>query len=250
MRAGVLLACLALLAACASSGPTTVANRKEAARANMQLGVAYMQQGDLQLAREKLLRAEQQDPRSAEVHVAIAFLNERLDRPADAERHYRTAMRLAPDNAEVGNNYAVFLCGSGQVDKALPLFESAARQPLYRTPWAALTNAAVCLRSVARNADAIPFLERALVQRPDYAEAVVELADVQLALERPDIAGAVADRYLALGRSAPGVLLVGLRAALARGDAAATAGYARRLRREFPDSPQTRLLPQLLPAGT
>lgn len=246
-HAGIMLACALLMAACAANGPSaTGVNRKEAARANVQLGVAYMQQGDLQLAREKLLRAEQQDPRSVELHTAMAFLNERLERPDEAERHYRTARRLEPHNAEVSNNYAVFLCRSGHVDRALPLFESAAREPLYRTPWAALTNAAVCLRSVSRNADAAPLLERALALRPDYAEAVVELADLQLALERPDTAGLVASRYLALGRSAPGVLLVGIRAALARGDAPLVDEYARRLRRDFPDAPQTRLLPQLL----
>ncbi|MGC4028708.1 MAG: type IV pilus biogenesis/stability protein PilW [Steroidobacteraceae bacterium] len=238
-----------LLAACVSSGPSKApTNTKEAARANVQLGVAYMQQGNLQLAREKLLRAEQQDPRSVELQMAMAFLNERLGRPEEAERHYRTAQRLAPRSADVANNYAVFLCTAGRADQALPLFETAARDPLYRTPWAALTNAAVCLRSARRNADAVALLERAIALRPDFSEAVMQLADVQLELGNADQAAAVVNRYLGIGRSSPDVLLVGVRAAIARGDRPATDEYARRLRRDYPDSTQTSMLPQLLRA--
>jgi Tfp pilus assembly protein PilF len=42
------------------------------------------------------------------------------------------------------------------------------------------------------------------------------------------------------------VLLAGVRAALAREDRVAAQVYIRRLRRDFPDSVQTRALPQLL----
>ncbi len=239
-------ACALLLAACASNEATV--NSKEAARANVQLGIAYMQQGNLQLAREKLQRAERQDPRSVELQMAMAFLSEQLNRPEDAERHYRAARRMAPDSADIANNYAVFLCKADRIDQALPLFETAARDRLYSTPWAALTNAAVCLRSARRSADAVSFLNRALALRPDYAEAVTELADAQLELGQPDIAASVVSRFLNMGRSAPEVLLVGVRAALARGDSSATDEYARRLRRDFPNSAQTRALPQLLRA--
>lgn len=245
MRLCVVAAVLAL-AGCVSTSDAPVTNLKEAARANVQLGVAYMQQNDLARAKEKLDRAEQQDPRNVEMHTAKAFLNERLNRPAEADRHYRAAQRLAPDSAEVANNYAVFLCRNGKPEQAISLFETAAKDVLYRTPWAALTNAAVCLRSNKRGADAVPYLERAVAMRPDYADAVRELGDVQIELGRPEAAMTVVDRFLTLGRGTPDVLLVGLRAAIARGDQAATDNYARLLRRDFPNSAQTRSLPQLL----
>lgn len=234
-----------LLAGCVTTGGNKV-NHKEAARANVQLGIAYLQRDDLRLAKEKLDRAARQDPDSVELHTAQAFLNERLNRPEDAERSYRAAQRLAPHSADVANNYAVFLCKNGRADEAMPLFESAAREPLYATPWAALTNGAVCLRSVRRGADAVAYLERAIGQRPDYAPAVVELADLQLELGQADRAAATVTRFLGIGRSAPGVLLVGVRAAVARGDQPAANEYARRLRRDYPDSAQAHMLPQLL----
>ena len=44
----------------------------------MQLGIAYMNQGDLPLAKEKLDRAVTQDPDNPEVHSARAMLFERM----------------------------------------------------------------------------------------------------------------------------------------------------------------------------
>ena len=160
-----------------------------------------MQQGNLPLAKEKLERAEKQDPKNIEAHTSLAVLYERLGRNEDAERQYQAALRYAPDSAEVANNYAVFLCRTGKVEPAIKLFETAAKDQLYRTPWAAHTNAGVCLRSNKRSADAVPYFERALAMRPDYADAVRELGDLQLELGHPEISLNVVDRYLAIGRA-------------------------------------------------
>jgi type IV pilus assembly protein PilF len=241
------LLCAALLGACVSSEPhLKPGSEKDAAHANVQLGVAYMQQGQMALAKEKLERAAKQAPSSVEVHTALAFLYERLDHPAQAEAEYERALHLSPGNSDVANNYAVYLCRDGKVDRALKLFDGAAKDRLYSTPWAALTNAAVCLRAAKRAPEAVNYLERALQQRPDYSYAVFELGDLQLELGSPGVAGQVVDRYLSMGIASPDVLLVGVRAALAREDRPAAQVYARRLRRDFAESVQTKALPQLL----
>ena len=249
----VLVAAAILAAGCTTTGDTVdgrQVDEKEAAHANMQLGMAYLQQGNLVAAKEKLDRAEQQDPRSFEVHWALASLSERLLQPGEADRHYQAALRLAPQNGEVSNTYGVFLCRSGKVAPALKLFDEAFNNQLYTTPWAAATNAAICLRSDKRDADAVPYLERALIRRPDYAAAVVELADVQLLLNKPDAARVAIDRFLAIGRKSPDVYLVAVRVALKQGDRVAADTYARLLRRDFPNSPQSRELQQLLQPGS
>jgi len=244
-----LLALAILAAGCTTTGDTVDGRKvdeKEAAHANMQLGMAYLQQGNLVAAKEKLDRAEQQDPHSFEVHWALASLSERLLQPTEADRHYQAALRLAPQNGEVSNTYGVFLCRAGKVAPALKLFDDAFNNQLYSTPWAAATNAAICLRSDKRDADAVPYLERALIRRPDYAAAVVELADVQLLLNKPDAARVAVDRFLAIGRKSPDVYLVAVRVALKQGDRVAADTYARLLRRDYPSSPQSRELQQLL----
>ena len=61
------------LAACAAA--THKANKqKDAAAYNTQLGVAYMNQGDLARAKEKLDRAVSEDPDNADVRSARAML--------------------------------------------------------------------------------------------------------------------------------------------------------------------------------
>lgn len=240
----------ALLAGCVSSGTDNRAvDDKEAARANVRLGMAYMQQGNLALAKDKLERAWKQDPKSSDAAWGLASLSERLYQPSEAENYYKSAMRLSPDNPEIANAYAVFLCRNEAVDRALPVYERVVRDPLYRTPWAAATNAAVCLRSDKRNADAAPWLERALALRPDYVPAVVELADLRIAAGQPAEARAAVDRFLSIGRRSADVLLVGTRAALAAGDRAGAESYAQQLRRDFPNSAQASALRQLLDSG-
>ncbi|MDR2215815.1 MAG: type IV pilus biogenesis/stability protein PilW [Nevskiaceae bacterium] len=242
----------ALAAACGGGNAPVRqgANNRDAAIANVKLGVAYMQRGELALAKDKLERAEKQDPRNVEVQTSLAFLMERLNEPDKAEKYYRAAQRLEPNNAEVANNYAVFLCRGGKTDQAVEMFSKAAGNALYRTPWAALTNAGVCLRSAKRSQDAVQYLQNALAIRPNYVEAVLEMGDAQLELGHPDVARIVIERYLTAGAPTPEVLLVGVRAALALGDRATADNYARLLRRNHPNSPQTRALPQLMPGGT
>jgi type IV pilus assembly protein PilF len=215
----------------------------------MKLGVAYLQRGQLQDAKDKLERAAEQDPKNFEVHWAMASLWEHLAMPVEAEASYKKAMKLSPDNPDITNTYAVFLCKSGKVDQALSRFDAVLKNKLYRTPWVVATNAAVCLRSDKRNSDALAYLDRALTMRRDYMEAAIQMADLQLALGRAPQAKLTVDSHLGQGRKSADLLLVGVRAALAAGDSAAADNYARLLRRDFPASQHAQALPQILQGG-
>ena len=86
-----------LVAACGNSPIEPEKSRGDnAAAINVQLGYAYLQQGNLALAKEKFERAEKQNPRDANVHNALALLYERLGKPKEVEAHYRAALHLAP----------------------------------------------------------------------------------------------------------------------------------------------------------
>jgi type IV pilus assembly protein PilF len=252
LRASLPCAVLLLLAAC---GGGNMAQRPEptqaesAASYNLQLGVAYMQQGNLALAREKLDRARDQNPRDPRVHSALALLEERLGKPAEADRHYRAARRLAPADPDIGNNYAVYLCRSGRVDDGVRGFTEVARNPLYRTPEAAYTNAGVCLRGAGRMEEASMQFARALALRPGHAEAAFQLGDLDLERGMLVEGRAIVDRFLETQRPTADLLLLGVRIARAQGDRLAEERFARRLRVEFPDAPQTRSLATSRAAG-
>lgn len=242
-----------LLTACMSAGPAArKADPKAAAIENMKLGTEYMRRGQLRDAKEKLDAALKYDQSNGEANWAMAMLLEQLDRAPESDRYYKTAMKQLPDNPDIANTYAVYLCKSGKSEEALPLFDGLMRNRLYREPWAAATNAAVCLRADKRSADALAYVDRALTMRADYVDAVIEKADLQIDLGRGSQSRLTIENYLAVPRAKeadprrPDVLLVGVRAALAENNRSAADNFARLLRRDFPSSPQTAALPQLL----
>jgi type IV pilus assembly protein PilF len=238
-----------VFAGCASSNAGERTQRQTAAAENMKLGVAYLQRGQYQDAKDKLDRAVELDPKNFEVHWAMASLWEHIAMPKEAEASYKKAMKLSPNNPEITNTYAVFLCKSGKVDQAQPLFDAVLKNKLYPTPWVVATNAAVCLRSDKRNSDALAYLDRALTMRRDYLEAAIQMADLQLALGRAAQAKLNVDAWLGQQRKSADLLLIGVRAAVALDDRAAVDNYSRLLRRDFPNSSQAQALPQIV-SGT
>lgn len=245
---GVLAAAAAvILAACVtrSSTPLHMANQREAAADNVQLGIQYMNQGDLNLAKTKLDRALEEDPGNANVHSARAMLFERMSQLGKADDEFRSALRLAPNDPDVINNYAVYLCQNGRTDEGVKRFLEAAHNPLYRTPQAAYTNAGVCLRAAKRDDEARADFNAAIQLRPNYAEAAFQLATLDFDHQQLAAARARIDGYIGNFEATPDLLLLGVRVARAQGDVVAAARYARRLQLDYPGSDQARALATL-----
>jgi type IV pilus assembly protein PilF len=213
-----------------------------AATYNVELGVAYMERGELAVAKDKLERALKEEPRDPEVHSALALLDERLGNPDEADREFREAIRLAPQRPDFVNNYAVYLCRTHRVDEGVKQLLATARNPLYTTPEAAYTNAAVCLRSEHRDAEAKRALESAVALRPGFAEAVLQLADLEM--QHGELADAQAriNHYIETYTATPDLLLLGVRVSKALHDPFGQQRYEQRLRVDFPNSPQTQAL--------
>jgi len=244
--ATAVLACAWMSCGCVTTSNETARESPQAAgQANLQLGAAYLQQGNLPVAKEKLERAEKQSPRDPQVHGLLAMLYHRLGENQKAEKEYRTALDLAPNDPEQLNNYAVFLCSLGRVDDGVNRFQEAARNPLYRTPWAAYTNAGVCLRGAGRDDEARPLFLRALTVRPDYAEAAAQLADLDLKGHRPADAYKGVTDFMKSNLPTPDLLLLGWRAARELKDPVGAAQMAWRLQSDFPDSDQAHAIAQM-----
>ena len=241
---GVCAAVLAgALAGCANQ--QVVQQRHDAAVYNTELGIAYMRRGDLAVAQTKLDRALQENPDDPDVRSARALLFARLGDAKHADHEFREALRLAPKNPDFQNNYAVYLCGVGRVDEGVQNFLRAARNPLYVTPELAYDNAGVCLRSAHRDVEAEQMFRDALTIRPNFAQALWQLADLafsqgKLAEARKDI-----DAFLAVNQETPDLLLLAVKVTRAQGDRLDAELYARRLQLDFPDSAQARALADL-----
>jgi type IV pilus assembly protein PilF len=246
-RAATALAALAslALAACVHSNPKQAVRTHDAAADNTQLGIAYMNQGDLELAKLKLDRALSEDPNNPGVHSARAILFARLREPEKADAEFRTALRLAPHDPNVINNYAAYLCANGRTEEGVKRFLEAAHNPIYRDPQGAYTNAGVCLHSAKRDDEARTNFLNALQLRPNYAEAAYQLATLEFEQGQLAAARARIDTFVGTYTATPDLLLLGVRVARAQRDVVAEKRYARRLTLDFPGSDQARALASL-----
>jgi type IV pilus assembly protein PilF len=241
------LLCLGL-AACASTGGGgdssggSVSRSAAAARINLQLGVGYLQQGNLPIAKEKLERARSQDPHNPEIHGAMALLDQRLGKDKEADKEFRTALELSPHDPAMLNNYAVFLCSHERAEEGVRYFEQAATNPLYRTPWAAYTNAGVCMRAAHRDAEAAQRFARALQSNPAYSEAVYQASDLDFQQQKLADARFRIDVFLLNNPPTPDLLLLAYRIAQTQKDGTSQQRYGARLTQEFPNSDQAHAL--------
>jgi type IV pilus assembly protein PilF len=215
---------------------------ESAAKTNIQLGMAYLQQGNYPLAKEKLERSLKQNPKDPDVHTTLGLLYDRVGEPKLADKHFREALRLAPDKPDISNNYAIYLCKNGRVDDAVERFTEVASSKYYRTPEVALTNAGVCLKEAKRLDEAQQRFLAAVKARPNYSEATVQLAHLHIERGQLPEARKVVDTYLGAFRPNPDVLFAGVTVARAAKDKMSEEKYSRTLRLEFPDSAQARAL--------
>jgi type IV pilus assembly protein PilF len=216
---------------------------KDAATYNMQLGISYLRQGNLQAAREKLERAIDLEPGLATAHSALGLVFERLDDADGAERHYRRAVEVDGRDPDSLNALAVFTCSRRQKPaEALRLFDRALAVPLsVKNANRAMlyTNAGTCVKQ-SDPARAETYLRGALAQDPQYADALLQLADVSLVRGNGLAARGFLERHLARAPASAEALWLGVRIEQSMNDANAARGYGDRLRREFPESTETR----------
>lgn len=211
------------------------ADKKEASRINTQLGIDYMRQGQNDLALEKLQRAIEQDPGNADAHSALALLYTRTGDNESAERNYRRALVLAPDDPGIRNSFGAWLCSHGKEAESLEYFLQAAQNPRYRTPAAAYSNAGACAMRLDRLNDAETYLRKAVSIDPKFPDGLAQMAILSYRLQQYLQARAFLQRYESVGRTSADMLLLGMRTEQQLGDREASSEYARRLKQNFPE---------------
>lgn len=234
---GLVLAVL-LLAACAST--SQIPDTRKAARANVELGVAYYREGRLQLAMDSLRRALELDDSLPEAHASMAMLHERLGEVEPAERHYRRALALAPEDPRVHNNFGQFLCQQQRLEEADRHFRKAVADPLYDTPEAAYTNAGICARRIPDDGRAEEYFRQALERNPRYPMALLQMLRLNHDQGEYLRARAYLQRFQQVSRHNPESLWLAIRVEHALGDKNAVASYGMALRNHYPDASQTR----------
>jgi type IV pilus assembly protein PilF len=239
--AGILaLAAVVLLQACTTVSAPARPQRQsdeDAARANLDVGIAYVREQRYALAVEAVTRALEFNPRLADAHSTIAIAYDQLGNLALAEEHYRRATELESNNAFAANSYAVFLCRRGEWEAAEPFFRRAVDNPRYPTPDVALTNAGICARSSGDEVAAEQYLREALTRNNSSAGALAAMMDLSFAQGNYLRARAFMQRYLASQPPSAQVLAMCVEIETELGNDAEADQCRQTLSEEFPGAP-------------
>lgn len=236
----VALAVSALLAGCITSTTTgpkkPETNVAEAAERYYQLGARYYRNGNYELARQRLERALEYDPKMAQARSTLALTFEALNNPRRAIEEYELAVRYAPKDFEVRNTYAVFLCRQREFDQARKQFEVAVDLPDNNAPEVMLTNAGVCMVQKPDYPAAEGFFKQALEFRPDHGEALIQLTALKYRTEDYPASRVYLQRFLSRNKPNATALYLGVQIEEKMNDQDARMQYIGQLLRDFPDS--------------
>ncbi len=236
LRAATLVL-IALLSACASTGPSKN-DTKRAADINAQLGNGYLAQGNYELAKNKFEKALKQDPDLASAHAGYGLMWSRLGEDAKADKHFKKALKMDPRNSEILNNYGTYLCSKGQFEKAEKQFMAALNDPLYQTPEYAYTNAGRCSILNSNYDKAESYFGKALQMNPHFPDAMLQMAVVNEHRRNYRTAFAYVQKFEVAGTHTPESLWLAMNIASKLGDRNAVASYRLLLKNKFPDSKQ------------
>ena len=228
---------------CVSTTSTSTPKFEEsddAALQNYQLGARYYHKGSYEIARRRLERALELDPKMANAHYTLALTYEQLGNPRLATEHYGKAVRVEPNNYDARNAYGVFLCRQQRFNDAVKQFDKALKITANDASFITYTNAGACMTQKPDYKKAEEYFRNALVAKPTHAEALIQLAALKFKTEECLQSRAFLQRFLSTNKSSPGVLYLGVQVEQCLEDERAATDYMNQLLREFPKSPEAR----------
>jgi type IV pilus assembly protein PilF len=215
---------------------TQEASPKERAALHAELGAGYYERGRMDVAIEELTEAQSLDPGNPKIYNYFALVYTVLGENAKAEQNFQRALQLAPNDPEVRHNWGWYLCSNDRPKESIPEFDAALRDPFYKTPEIALTNAGRCSAAFGDYANADAYYRRALARSPTNAPALYGLALLAYRSGRYDEARGYTRRLAQLPQPAPEALYLGMCVERKAGDRAAETLYTTQLRNRYPDS--------------
>lgn len=245
-RITLTLATCWLLVACAGSatrddeagGFSGSGNRESPADLYVAIAAEYFRQGRLDAALMRSKKALDLDDDSASAHYMIALLYQRMGEYKLAETHFSEAARLEPKNPDIRNALGTFYCSQKRYKEADQQFTKALENPLYNTPWVALTNSGICARQAGDRSKAESYFNRAINANPRFGPALQEMADLNYQRGDYKTARTYLDRYFKSAQATPTVLALAVRVEGKLGARKRASTYKQMLRKSFPNSPE------------
>lgn len=211
-------------------------NYEQAALYNIQLGLAYLESGQIGRAKTKLNHAIKMAPDSPEVHCAYGQYYERIGEIASAEESFTKAISLKRNYGVTHNSYGAFLCRQGKYEKAEKEFMKAIEDKEYTQTAQVLENAGLCAMAKPDLKAAKKYFERAVRQDPHRTNALIELSYIFFQEEAYQEALGLYHRYLDVAQHTSRSLWVGVQLARHFNDKDKEASYLLLLKSKYPQS--------------
>ena len=224
-------------------GKDTVRNemdRKTAAKTRLNLGLGYLNKGDMTQAKFNLERAASFDPNNPEIHLAKAYYFQKVRDVESAEASYRSLIALDSDNPDAYNNFGVFLCGEKRYAEADEAFMKAVAQPDYIRMDDTYENAAFCALQSGDKTKAAKYYDLAIGYRPNRGNLLLDAAELAIQMDNPDKAASYLQRYSKGGKDSARSLWLKIELAQNRGELAQLHKYGNDLVQQFPQSDQAK----------
>jgi len=216
---------------------------KERAKLHADLAAGYYERGRMDIALEELGEAVKLDPNEPRIYNLYGLVYAMLGEDAKAEQNFQRALAMAPQNPDFHHNWGWFLCSSGRPREAMPEFELALRDPLYKTPEVAMINAGRCSLALGDLTGADGYFRRAVTVAPNNPQAIYGVALVSFKLGRPDDARTWIRRLVQQPPVPAEALYLAMCIEKKSGDRGAEQSYISQLKNRYPDSAETKAIP-------
>ncbi|MBV8046248.1 MAG: type IV pilus biogenesis/stability protein PilW [Paludibacterium sp.] len=215
----------------------------ELASLHTRLAFEYVTAGQPGLALDAASKAVATGRDYAPAWLARAHVNAVLTRRDDAERDFRQALALTPENGEANNNFGLFLCLSGRWQDGARHLTRALSDPRYGARETAYLNLGRCSLMAGETQQAVEHWLAALRAKPAYPSALRQLAVMYTNQGSVERASYYFGRLIEhAGPLEADDLLLGVRLARLSGDRVREEAYSGELHTRFPDSRETQQL--------
>ena len=253
------LLCLAVFFAGCASTPTTTdggsaqavsqqtstTDAQKRAKIHTELASGYLQLGRYGVAQDEARVAIEADPGYAPGYNLLGLIHMNLHENAPAEDSFRKALRLAPNDPEINNNYGWFLCQTDREQQSVAHFMTAIKNPLYATPSKSMTALGLCYLKMKDDRLAEDFLSKALrADGGSNVQALYWLSDLYYRNSRYNEARMSLNELHKVMEPTSQSVWMALQVERKVGDREGEARFAAQLRRKFQGSPEYQKLMQ------